>query len=130
MKTAQLNRHSHSVSLLNYHLILVVKYRRKVIDNSISDNLKTIFNSIAVKSNIQVKEWNHDKDHIHVLFEATPSTHFVSFINSYKSCSIRIIKSNYHEISQNLWKQSFWSTSYFIVTVGGALLSILKTYIE
>jgi putative transposase len=69
MQTAQLNRRSHFVFLLNYHLVLVVKYRRNVINDSISDNLKTIFNNVAVKYTIQVKEWNHDKDHIHVLLE-------------------------------------------------------------
>ena len=44
-----------------YHLILVTKYRRDIIDNPISDRLKEIFEYIAVRNNITLQEWNHDK---------------------------------------------------------------------
>lgn len=58
-----------SVFLLNYHLALVIKYRRKVIDDKISDRLKEMFEYICPKYNITLEEWNHDLDHIHLLLE-------------------------------------------------------------
>lgn len=61
---------NHSVFLLFYHLVLVIKYRRNVIDSNISERLNEIFVNITPKYNIEVQEWNHDKDHIHVLFKA------------------------------------------------------------
>ena len=65
-----LDSNNHSVFLLHYHMVLVVKYRRKVIDNIISNRLKEIFEYIQPNYNITLQEWNHDKDHVHVLFKA------------------------------------------------------------
>jgi putative transposase len=130
MKRTNMSHHSHSVSILNYHLVLVVKYRRKVIDDSVSSELKTIFENISNKYHIELIEWNHDKDHIHVLIKASPIANPALFINVYKSCSSRIIKIKYPGIRRFLWKEFFWSRSCFLATVGGAPLSVLKRYIE
>ena len=69
-----LDNNNHSVFLLNYHLVFVIKYRRKVIDNDISNRLKDIFENIQDNYNITLLEWNHDKDHVHVLFKAHPNS--------------------------------------------------------
>lgn len=75
-----------------YHLVLVVKYRRKVIDNTISERMKEIFQYIAPKYNISMLEWNHDIDHVYILFKGEPNTELSKFINAYKSASSRLIK--------------------------------------
>ncbi len=54
---------NHSVFLLQYHLIMCVKYRNKVINKAISNRLKKIFEYISPNYNITLEEWNHDKDH-------------------------------------------------------------------
>jgi len=84
----------HSVYLLQYHLILVVKYRRKVIDNEICNRLKEIFEYIGTKDQYKLKiiEFNHDNDHLHILFKAEPKSELKKFINAYKSASSRLIK--------------------------------------
>jgi putative transposase len=87
-----LNRNQHSVYILTYHLVLVIKYRRKVINEDIFDSLMVIFEDIGFKYGIVVKEANWEVGHIHILFEAKPSTNLVKFINSYKSASSRLIK--------------------------------------
>lgn len=61
---------NHSVFLRHYHLVLVVKYRRKVIDDTVSERIKEILEYIAPNYNITLEEWNHDIDHVHVLFKA------------------------------------------------------------
>lgn len=60
----KLDNNSHSVFLMQYHLVLVVKYRRKVFDDYISNRAKEIFEYIAPNYNITLQEWHHDKDHI------------------------------------------------------------------
>lgn len=125
-----LDTNNHSVFKLNYHLIMVVKYRKKVIDDTISTRLKTIFEDIGKKYHVTLKEWNHDIDHIHVLMTTKPNTELSKFINAYKSASSRRIKNEFPEIRQKLWKEYFWSQSYCLLTVGGAPLEILKQYIE
>ena len=125
-----LDTNNHSVFKLNYHLILVVKYRKKVINDVISDRLKQIFEDICSNYHISLNEWNHDIDHIHILLTAKPNTELSKFINAYKSASSRRIKKEFPEITQHLWKQYFWSQSYCLLTVGGAPLEVLKKYIE
>ena len=68
----KLDNNAHSVFLMYYHLVLVVKYRRAVIDNDISYRAKEIFEYISPNYNITLQEWNHDKDHIHIFFQSTP----------------------------------------------------------
>lgn len=126
----KLDSNNHSVFLLYYHLVLVTKYRRKVIDDNISNRLKEMFEYIQPKYNIELQKWNHDKDHVHILFKAHPNTEISKFINAYKSASSRIIKKEFPEIKKKLWKEYFWSRSYCLLTTGGAPIEIIKRYIE
>ena len=124
-----LDTNSHSVFLLHYHLILVTKYRRQVFDNEISDRAKAIFERIAPDYKIEIIEWNHDKDHVHVLFKAHPKTEISKFINTYKSASSRLLKKEFPRIKAKLWEDKFWSQSFCLITTGGAPLEVIKQYI-
>ncbi len=125
-----LDNNAHSVFLLHYHLILVVKYKRRVFDDLISSRAKEIFEYIAPNYHITLMEWNYDADHIHILFRAHPKTEISKFINAYKSASSRLIKKEFPEIRQKLWNEYFWSQSFCLITAGGAPLTVLKQYIE
>ncbi len=109
---------------------MFVKYRRKVINDDISDRLKEIYCNIAPKYNITLQEWNHDIDHVHILFKAHPNTEISKFNNAYKSASSRLIKKEYPSIKQKLWKEYFWSRSFCLLTTGGAPIDVIKKYIE
>lgn len=121
-----------SIYLLQYHLILVIKYRRKVITNNICHRLEEIFKYIGEKEQYKLKvlEFNHELDHIHILFKGEPKSELSKFINAYKSASSRLIKREFPEVKKYLWKSSFWSRSFFLMTIGGAKLEVLKKYIE
>ena len=125
-----LDNNNHSVFLLYYHIILVVKYRRKVFDDDMSEFAKDIFIRISKTYNITLEQWNHDKDHIHVMFRAHPNTEMSKFINAYKSASSRLIKKKYPAIRKKLWKEMFWSRSFCLLTTGGAPIEIVRQYIE
>lgn len=116
--------------MLFYHLVLVIKYRRKVLTGDISVRLREIFEYIAPTYNITLQEWNHDSDHVHILFRAHPNSDISKFINAYKSASSRLIKKEYPNIRDKLWKEYFWSRSFCLLTTGGAPLEVLKRYIE
>jgi len=126
----EFDSNAHSVFLLNYHLILVVKYRRKVFDDTISERAKEIFSRIAPNYNISLQEWGHDEDHVHILFRAHPKTAISKFINAYKSASSRLLKKEYPSIREKLWKEQFWSQSFCLLTTGDAPLEIVKEYIQ
>ena len=88
----KLDSNAHSVFLLYYHLILVIKYRKKVLTDPVSDRAREIFEYIAPKYHVTLEEWNHDRDHVHIMFRAHPKSELSKFINAYKSASSRLIK--------------------------------------
>ena len=126
----KLDNNNHSVFSMYYHLVLVTKYRRKVINDSISNRLREIFDYIAINYNISVVEWNDDQDHVHILFKAQPNSELSKFINAYKSASSRLIKKEYPDIKEKLWKEYFWSRSFCLITTGGVTIDVIKQYIE
>ena len=126
----KLDKNMHSVFLLNYHLVLVTKYRRQVFDDEISVRAKEIFEYIGANYHITLVEWNHDKDHIHILFRAHPNTQLSRFLNAYKSASSRLLKKEFPRIREKLWKETFWSQSFCLLTTGGAPVEVFRQYIE
>lgn len=126
----ELDNNAHSVFLMYYHLIMAVKYRRKVIDDPISERAKEIFCYIAPMYGIMFEEWNHDCDHVHVMFRAQPRSELSRFINAYKSASSRLLKKEYPEIRLKLWKEAFRSQSFCLLTAGGAPIETIRAYIE
>ena len=125
-----LRGNNHSVFSIHFHLILVVKYRKKVIDERISERLKEIFEYIQDNYNIALEEWNHDVDHVHVLFLSEPNSNISKFINAYKSASYRLIKKEYPSIRSRLYKEAFWSQSFCLISTGEANIETIKKYIE
>jgi putative transposase len=130
MSLRELDSNKHSVFLLFYHLILVVKYRKEVIDGRISAKLKEMFIEIGEKYGISLVEWKAEEDHIHCLFKANPTTALAKFINAYKSASSRIIKKEFPEIRRELWKEYLCSRNYCLLTRGGVSVDVIKEYIR
>ena len=90
INTIESDHNSNSVFLLYYHL--GYKYRRKVLNDEISERAKEIFEYIAPGYGIVLEEWNHDTDHVHVMFCAQPKTERRKFINACKSANHRLLK--------------------------------------
>ncbi|MED0939861.1 IS200/IS605 family transposase [Bacillus mobilis] len=126
----KLDSNNHSVFSLYYHLVLVVKYRRNVFDDDMSDYAKDMFVRLSESYNITLVEWNHDIDHVHILFKAHPNTEMTKFINAYKSASSRLIKKDFPQVRKKLWKEMFWSRSFCLLTTGGSSIDVVKKYIE
>ena len=126
----KLDNNNHSVFAMYYHLVLCVKYRRKVFDDTISEYARSIFERLDPDYNITLLEWNHDVDHVHIMFKAQPNSELSKFINAYKSASSRLIKRDYPQIREKLWKEYFWSQSFCLLTTGGAPMEVIRKYIE
>lgn len=125
-----LRKSYHSVYSLNYHLILVTKYRQKVITDDIYEYLKELFIKIADNHGISMVKFNHDDDHIYVLFSASLTTPLRKFINSFKSASSRKIKTQFPETKTKLREEMFWSRSYYLSTCGELSMDSVQRYIQ
>ena len=127
----KLDKSSHAVFSLYYHLVLVTKYRRPVLETEqIRERLKEIFWSLQDNLGIEIVSQEPNKDHIHVLFKATPKTNLVRVVNVLKGVSSRYLRKEFPEIRKQLWGKSFWSDSYFLATTGQVSLDVLKRYVE
>ena len=126
----KLNSNNHSVFKMYFHLVLVTKYRRKVINDEILEFFKERFITLGEKYNIHLEEMNHDSDHLHILFRGEPKSNISKFINGYKSATSRKVKELYPYVLEKLWKSQFWSRSFCLMTTGGAPIETIKAYIE
>lgn len=125
------DKSSHSVYTLNYHLIICVKYRRKVFDNeNIINEMKNRTRNIAEGFGISIINQECDNDHTHILFSAKPSSNLVKFINSLKGATAKAIRYRFPKVKKKLWKDVFWSSSYCLITTGQVTLEQLKKYVE
>ena len=127
----KLDKGAHSVYALQYHLVQVVKYRRKVFTNDdIVDFLKQKVKEISSTFDVEIINQECDKDHIHIIFKAKPTLNIPKYLNALKTITSREIKRNFPEVKQKLWKSAFWSPSYFITTTGQVTLDQLKKYVD
>lgn len=132
MKNTLYNTNRHSCFLLQYHLVVVTKYRHPVINNEIFGLLQSIAKNIfETKNHCKIIKINYCSDHIHILFEAPPQICLSVIINSFKTVTSRLIRKNFSEYLKPYYgKPYFWSDSYFISTVGDTNAEIIKIYIE
>ena len=122
----------HSCFLLQYHMVLVTKYRHPVIKDEVKDALYKKIRDIFEERKLNILEFNGESDHIHILYEADPFTAPGEPANVVKTQSSRYIRKLYGEtiLKKWYWKPSFWSDSYFVATVSENSLSVVKEYIR
>ena len=125
----KLDKGCHSVYSLQFHLVLVVKYRKKVLVGKLADRLKEIVVEVAEHFGIEVPERETNKDYI--LFSARPTIMLSRFVNSLKSVTSRKLRREFPEVmKRELWGGKFWSPSYFIATTGQVKLEDVKRYVQ
>ena len=94
----EFNKNRHAVYKLQYHLIIVTKYRHPVINKDINKRLKEIaYNIFENKWNCKILEIETEKDHIHIAFEANPQTQLSKLINNFKTVSSRLIRKEFKD---------------------------------
>lgn len=126
----ELKRNSNAVYLLNYHIILVVKYRKKVFDNdTIIERTKELMRKISAENDVDVINQECGDDHIHLMVSAKPTLQLTKYINLLKGHSSRALRKEF-DLSEQLYGDSFWSDSYYIATCGNVSLDTLYNYID
>ena len=121
-----------SVYSLTAHIVLVTKYRRKVINFPVSTRLKEIFQETCCKSGCVLKEFNAELDHVHLLISYSPQMLLNKFVADLKTISTRLLLKEFSEhLNRYYHRQTvFWNASYFIASCGSVTVEQLKKYIE
>jgi putative transposase len=127
----KLDKGSHSVYALQYHLVQCIKYRKKALVNEqIIDLLKTKIKEISETFEVNVLNIECDKDHFHMLFKSKPTLDIPRYMNTIKTITSREIQRNFPEVKKLIWNDALWSPSYFLATTGQVTLDQLKKYVE
>jgi len=114
----KLDKNAHSVFALTYHLIVCVKYRRKIfIEDKICERLKQITKKVSGDFGVEIVNQESDKD-------------LTKLINSLKGVSSRLLFKEFPDIKKKLWNGALWSPSYCLITTGQVTLDQLKKYVE
>jgi putative transposase len=102
-----------------------------VFDSEILDKMQELMKRICDDHEVVLKEFNGESDHVHLLIEYPPKLALSKLVNALKGTSSRELKRSFPELNQVAWrKNALWSPSYFVGSVGGAPLEVLKQYIE
>ena len=122
----------HSCFLLQYHMVLVTKYRHPVLTGGVKDVVYQTIRDIFDEKGLVILEMNGESDHIHILYEADPFTSPGELVNIVKTKTSRFARKQYGDtiLKKYYWKPLFWSDSYFVTTVSENALSLVQAYIK
>ncbi|MFR7477088.1 IS200/IS605 family transposase [Frisingicoccus sp.] len=122
----------HSCFLLQYHMVLVTKYRKPVLTGEVKEIVYKTIQDIFDEKRLVILEMNGEADHIHILFEADPFTSPGELANVIKTKTSRFARKQFADtiLKEYYWKPYFWSNSYFVATVSENSLSVVQAYIK
>ena len=120
----------HCTYALQYHLVLVTKYRRRCLTTPMLVALRAICETQLAGKGGSVLELNAEADHVHLLIELPPKAALSSVVNSLKTVTARLLRRDFGaHLARFYSKPVLWSRSYFIASCGGAPLAVIKQYI-
>ena len=124
----QVKSNRNIVYCCKYHVVWCPKYRRKILVAEVERSLKEIIISQATKQNTEIIEMEIMPDHVHLLVEVDPQYGIHRFIKQVKGASSHMLRKEFRHLRTKL--PTLWTNSYFVSTVGGAPLAVIKQYIE
>lgn len=110
------------------HVVWCPKYRRKVIGGRVEQRLKEIIAEVRAERRATIVEVETMPDHVHLLVEVDPQFGIHRLVKQVKGCSSRLLRAEFPHLKSRL--PTLWTNSYFVATVAGATLDVVKRYVE
>ena len=122
----------HAKYLLHAHIVFTPKYRKKVFTKGHLEVMRKVFDDICKINNATLEEFDGEADHVHLLVTYPPRIALSVLVNSLKGVSSRKLRQKFDIFKKEYWGENvaLWSRSYFVASVGGTPIEILKQYIE
>ena len=106
---------------LHVHLVFTTKYRRCALTDPILTRCQQVMSKVCEDFGAELREFNGEDDHVHLLVHYPPSLAVSMLINRLKGVSSRRLRQQFpDQVRKYLWGKHFWSPSYFAVSCGGA----------
>ena len=114
-----------------FHLVLVCKYRNQVFDDDMLNRCREIMRSTLLRWRCELLEFGGESDHVHLVFRAHPALNPSGLVNNLKTVSSRLLRKEFSERVANFyWKPVFWSSAYYLGTVGSNDLETVRKYVS
>ena len=121
----------HNKTLLLYHVVFPVKYRKKVFTERIEDSIKEICLQIGQRYEVHFLEIGIDEDHVHFLVQSVPAMLPKRIVQIIKSLTAKEVFKRHPETKRILWGGHFWTTGYYMNTVGQyGNEKVIREYVE
>ncbi|MEB3177708.1 MAG: IS200/IS605 family transposase [Nostocaceae cyanobacterium] len=125
------NKGYRCVYSLNIHLVLVTKYRKKVIDKTIRQRLQEIFANTCEKWGSKLTDFNGESDHVHLVIDFPPDVEISKLVNNLKTVFSRLIRKEFADVVNQIYRKPvFWTGAYFVASCGGVTIDQVKKYVE
>ena len=111
-----------------YHVVWCPKYRRKVLVQAIAERVAQIIREVCAEHKAEALSVEVMPDHVHLLVECDPQLGIHRLVRLIKGRSSRLLRQEFPLLKRKL--PTLWTNSYFVSTVGGAPLAVMKQYIE
>jgi putative transposase len=112
-------------------LVFVTKYRHQVFAVKHLERMEEIMQAVCADFGAQLREFNGEQDHVHLLVNFPPTIAVSRLVNSLKGVSSRRLRQEFPDLRRHYWRaKRLWSGSYFAGSVGGPPISVLRQYIE
>ena len=122
---------SHNKTLLIFHLVCPVKYRRQIFTSDIETSFKSVCLEIGLRYNYQFLEVGIDSDHVHFLIQTFPNIQISQMVQTIKSLTAREMFTRHPEVKIFLWGGQFWTDGYYLNTVGRyGNLKMIENYVK
>lgn len=125
---AEVRSNKNVVYRCTYHVVWCSKYRRPVIEEAVDVRLKQIIRDVCAERECNIIELETMPDHVHLLVECDPQYGIHRLVKQIKGRSSRLLREEFPSLKRRL--PTLWTNSYFVATVGGAPLEIVKQYVE
>jgi putative transposase len=127
---ARYARGSHTKHRLQYHIVWIPKYRRRVIQGKIAIRLKRLMYEACKMNRWWISEMSIQSDHVHIVVELPPHMSVAEVVRIFKGGTSRVLRKEFPEMQEFLWGESFWADGYFAETVGKVDEEVVKRYIR
>ena len=121
----------HNKSLLLYHLVSPIKYRRTVLSDSVEKSLIAVCTQISERYEIHFIEVGADDNHVHFLIQSVPKLSVDTIARTVKSITSKELFRLHPEVKTQLWGGQFWTSGYYVNTLGQyANEDVIQRYIQ
>lgn len=111
-----------------YHVVWCPKFRRPVLVNGVDARLKVTLRGVIDEAGSELIELEVMPDHVLLLVGVDPQFGIHKLIKMAKGRSSRLLRQEFPGLRSRL--PTLWTNSYFVSTVGGSPLAVVKQYIE